>query len=77
MLENELFRDFAKYTICKIEKFFPERSTEEISCICDIECGIMLMFFDFPFTMSVENLLKLNENIDKYLYSAEPQKGKK
>lgn len=73
-MNNEVLDSLVAYTIRKIARFFPERDIKEISCICDIECGIMLMFFDFPFSMSVENLLKLNERLDKYLYFADSAK---
>ncbi|HNC56699.1 MAG TPA: hypothetical protein PLP33_14735 [Leptospiraceae bacterium] len=67
MLNNEAYDSFLSYTFDKVSKYLKGKDIHEISCICGVDYDTIDMFFSFPNYLSLNSLVVINENLDKYL----------
>lgn len=66
MLSSEMIR-FIEYTLEKIDTYFSNHSIYALADLSGIEYDVLMFFFDIPEAITLDNLIKLNTALDKYL----------
>lgn len=65
---------FIYYSVSKIEHLLKQVPLEDLCCICMCSCDIIETFLKYPNLISLDKLVNINQNLDKYFMFAKANK---